>query len=123
MPTPVPYSDQPWAKAEAPLGVTSQPDPMSMSSAPPSFPAPDAEMTPDAQGDYQNPSMDMNHPNVIEGVAAGVHHERLARMMNAVGDLMGGPKTMRLRENPDGTVDAIQVDSTPGEKWGRVAQA
>jgi hypothetical protein len=55
--------------------------------------------------------------------AAAVHHSRLADALNAVGNILGGNKTLRLMKNPDGSVDVKQVDSTPGEKWGRVAQA
>src|SRR5947209_5670274 len=62
-------------------------------------------------------------PSDIENHAAAVHHSRLAGALNAVGDILGGNKTLRMVQNPDGSVDVKQVDSTSGEKWGRVAQA
>jgi hypothetical protein len=55
--------------------------------------------------------------------AAAVHHSRLADSINSVADILGGSKTLRLTKNADGSVDAQQVDATPAQKWGRVAQA
>jgi hypothetical protein len=55
--------------------------------------------------------------------AAAVHHSRIANAINAVGDILGGNKTLHLQQNPDGSVSVTQVDATPGQKWGRVAQA
>lgn len=55
--------------------------------------------------------------------AAAVHHGRLANALNAVGNLLGGSKSMHIVPNGDGSYDVQQVDATPGEKWGRVAAA
>jgi hypothetical protein len=55
--------------------------------------------------------------------ASAVHHGRLAQAMNAVGTLLGGDSSYHIVTNPDGSVDATPVPSTPGEKWGRVAKA
>lgn len=55
--------------------------------------------------------------------AAAVHHSRLANALNSVADILGGNKTLKLMKNPDGSVSLTQEDATPGEKWGRIAQA
>jgi hypothetical protein len=55
--------------------------------------------------------------------AASVHHGRLATALNAVGNILGGARNYNLQTNPDGTVDIQPVESTPGQKWGRIAAA
>lgn len=82
--------------------------------------------------------MDPNNPQTIEqqptsyngmttddaaNHAAAVHHGRLATMLDAVGSILGGNKSLRMTRNPDGSVDVKQVDASPAEKWGRIAQA
>ena len=72
---------------------------------------------------YQPPTPPISPASHIENYAAAVHHSRLSHALNTVADILGGPKTLRLQKNADGTVDMTQVDATPGEKWGRVAAA
>jgi hypothetical protein len=55
--------------------------------------------------------------------ASAVHHGRIARALNAVGSILGGDTTYHITTNADGSVDAVPQQSTPGEKWGRVAKA
>ena len=76
-----------------------------------------------SQTGWQQPQLDMSHPNNIEAAAAAVHHTRLAGMLSKVGDLLGGNTSYKLVQNPDGSVDVNAQPSSPGEKWARVAQA
>ncbi len=55
--------------------------------------------------------------------ATAAHHGRTARALNAVGSILGGDTTYHIVTNPDGSVDATPMPSTPAEKWGRVAKA
>lgn len=55
--------------------------------------------------------------------AAATSHARSASVLNAIGTIFGGDTTYHLQQNPDGSVDATPQESTPGEKWGRIAKA
>src|SRR5258707_3074294 len=102
--------------------VTSQPTPDMETAAIPQPMLPQQGSLP-----YNQPSMSVPQmgpsPSDIENHAAAVHHSRLASALNAVGDILGGNQTLRMIKNADGSVDLQQVDSTPGEKWGRIAKA
>ena len=69
----------------------------------------------------------MADPNTIEASAAAVHHSRLAQtlhnVIDAVGNVLGGPQTVHVTKQQDGSVQVTHDPSTTGEKWGRVAQA
>lgn len=57
-------------------------------------------------------------------VAAGaVHQNWLSRILDTVGTILGGDKTIVATKHPDGTVSVEHNPSTTGEKWGRIAQA
>lgn len=96
----------PSAAAVAPLAATPQMDPNAASTI---------EQQPMS---YNNLPADdaANH-------ALAVHHGRLATMLDHVGGILGGNKSLRMTRNADGSVDVQQVDASPADKWGRVAQA
>jgi hypothetical protein len=57
-------------------------------------------------------------------IAAGaVHQNWLARILDSVGTILGGDKTIVATKHPDGSVSVEHNPSTTGEKWGRIAQA
>ena len=57
-------------------------------------------------------------------IAAGaVHQNWLSRILDTVGTILGGDKTIVATKHPDGTVSVEHNPSTTGEKWGRIAQA
>jgi hypothetical protein len=57
-------------------------------------------------------------------VAAGaVHQNWLSKILDTVGTILGGDKTIVATKHPDGTVTVEHNPSTTGEKWGRIAQA
>lgn len=57
-------------------------------------------------------------------VAAGaVHQNWLSRILDSVGTILGGDKTIVATKHPDGSVSVEHNPSTTGEKWGRIAQA
>ena len=57
-------------------------------------------------------------------IAAGaVHQNWLSRILDTVGTILGGDKTIVATKHPDGTVSVEHNQSTTGEKWGRIAQA
>jgi hypothetical protein len=89
----------------------------------PQQPAMDPSQQPPVQQPQppQQQPLDPNTDPVLQ--AAAVHHSRLASALSAVGDILGGNKSLKLMKNPDGSVSIQQTDATPGEKWGRVAQA
>ncbi len=63
-------------------------------------------------------------PNVDpELQAAAVHHSRMATALDAIGNLLGGDKTVHLTKHPDGSLEVTHDPSTGSEKWGRVAAA
>jgi hypothetical protein len=62
-------------------------------------------------------------PGAMMNQAAAVHHSRIASTLNAVGTLLGGDTAYHVVTNRDGSVDAIPMPMTPGEKWGRIAKA
>lgn len=45
------------------------------------------------------------------------------RVLNGVGNALGGSKTFTVERSEDGKVHITPHDSTPGEKWGRVLKA
>jgi hypothetical protein len=55
--------------------------------------------------------------------AGSVHQNWLSRILDSVGTILGGDKTIVATKHPDGTVSVEHNPSTTGEKWGRVAQA
>ncbi len=83
--------------------------------AQPTTPAPDQSDQPD-----QTPTPS---PSDLMLQATAVHHSRLADALNAVGRFLGGGTTMHLVPHSDGSFTAEPVESTPGERWGRIAQA
>jgi len=58
-----------------------------------------------------------------EMVAAARHHERIGGAIDAVTKALGGSKTMHIVQMPDGSYVAKEMDSTPGERWSRIAKA
>lgn len=74
---------------------------------------------------YQVPPPDQmpSTPALQELHASAVHHSRLAAIMDRMGTILGGDKTLTLTRDPDGNVSVTHNPSTGGEKWGRVAQA
>ena len=57
-------------------------------------------------------------------VAAGAAHQNwLAHILDTVGTILGGDKTIVATKHPDGSVSVEHNPSTTGEKWGRIAQA
>jgi hypothetical protein len=57
-------------------------------------------------------------------VAAGaVHQNWLSHILDTVGTILGGDKTIVATKHPDGSVSVEHNPSTTGEKWGRIAQA
>jgi hypothetical protein len=57
-------------------------------------------------------------------IATGaVHQNWLARILDSVGTILGGDKTIVATKHPDGSVSVEHNPSTTGEKWGRIAQA
>ena len=58
-----------------------------------------------------------------EMVAAAHHHGRVANAIDAVSKALGGSQTMHVVEQPDGSFVAKPMDSTPGERWSRIAKA
>jgi len=57
-------------------------------------------------------------------VAAGaVHQNWLSRILDSVGTILGGDKTIVATKHPDGSISVEHNPSTTGEKWGRVAAA
>jgi hypothetical protein len=101
-------------------------DPMA-GGAPPTMPPPVApqvtptpQPAPVAQPATAAPDGSSTDPEMY---AAAVHHSRLAGALNDVANILGGNKSLHLQKNPDGSVSVTQTDATPGEKWGRVAQA
>lgn len=132
-----PNQPPPWATAAQPLGLLSAQDPnadqnAALNEQAQALQQEQAAETPQGQvlppgsaapfGEGGSGTLDMSHPNTIEAVAAGVHHSRLANMLSKVGDLLGGNTSYKLIQNADGSVDVHPQASTPGEKWGRVAQ-
>lgn len=55
--------------------------------------------------------------------AGSVHQNWLSRILDTVGTILGGDKTIVATKHPDGTVSVEHNPSTTGEKWGRIAQA
>jgi hypothetical protein len=108
-------------------GWTPPPDPLA---APPAAVQP-AAVQPATGPAAQVPASDMIQPTSYNGMttddaanhAVAVHNSRMAGLLNAVGGILGGNKSLRLVKNPDGSVDVQQVDATPGDRWGRVAEA
>ena len=57
-------------------------------------------------------------------IAAGAAHQNwLSHILDTVGTILGGDKTIVATKHPDGTVTVEHNPSTTGEKWGRVAEA
>lgn len=66
--------------------------------------------------------MPMQHPDYDPAIqAAAVHHGRLADALNSVSKILGGGQNLRINRNADGSVDVQPVDTTPGQRWGRIA--
>jgi hypothetical protein len=68
---------------------------------------------PTAAPTYQDPEIS----------TASVHQNWLSRILDTVGTILGGDKTIVATKHPDGTVSVEHNPSTTGEKWGRIAQA
>lgn len=62
---------------------------------------------------YQDPEIAM----------ASVHHNWLGKILDSVGTILGGDKTIVATKHPDGSISVEHNPSTSSEKWGRVAQA
>lgn len=77
---------------------------------------PNVSQTPAANTLAGSPSQMMNE-------AAAVHHSRIADSLNTVGKFLGGDTSYHIVPNSDGSVSATPVESTPGERWGRIAKA
>ena len=58
-----------------------------------------------------------------EITAGAVHQNWLSRILDTVGTILGGDKTIVATKHPDGSVSVEHNPSTTGEKWGRIAQA
>jgi hypothetical protein len=58
-----------------------------------------------------------------EIAAASAHHNWLGKILDEVGTILGGDKTIVATKHPDGSVSVEHNPSTTGEKWGRIAQA
>jgi hypothetical protein len=58
-----------------------------------------------------------------EVTAGAVHQNWLSKILDTVGTILGGDKTIVATKHPDGTVTVEHNPSTTGEKWGRIAQA
>lgn len=57
-------------------------------------------------------------------IAAGAAHQNwLSHILDTVGTILGGDKTIVATKHPDGSVSVEHNPSTTGEKWGRIAQA
>ena len=54
---------------------------------------------------------------------AAVHQNWLSRILDSVGTILGGDKTIVATKHPDGSISVVHNPSTTGEKWGRIAQA
>lgn len=109
---------QPWTQQPGD-GSMMDVNPQQMTSPPPNMQPQQPQVSMDPSAGQGGPSL----ASQIENHAAAVHHSRLAGLLDAVGGILGGNQTLRMVKNPDGSVDLQQVDSTRGEKWGRVAQA
>lgn len=55
--------------------------------------------------------------------AGSVHQNWLSHILDTVGTILGGDKTIVATKHPDGSISVEHNPSTTGEKWGRVAQA
>lgn len=58
-----------------------------------------------------------------EIAAASVHQNWLSKILDTVGTILGGDKTIVATKHPDGSISVEHNPSTTGEKWGRIAQA
>jgi hypothetical protein len=62
---------------------------------------------------YQDPEM----------VMGAAHQGWLGKILDDVGSILGGDKTLHVTKHPDGSVEVTHDPSTGAEKWGRVAAA
>ena len=106
----------------APLPNVQQAD--AMQGGPPQMTAPLPNVQ---QADATQPNVEQTAPgnpaNDPEMVAAGVHHGRIGRAIDAVTKALGGSQTMHVVQQQDGSFIAQPMDSTPGERWSRIARA
>ena len=114
--------DQGWTPPDA-TPVAAPVAPSAAAVAPLATPQP--QMDPNAASTIEQQPISYNNLPTDDAAnhALAVHHGRLASMLDAVGGILGGNKSLRMTRNADGSVDVKQVDASPGEKWGRVAQA
>ena len=87
---------------------------------------PGPSMQPSSDGQQQQPQQMLSGPQISqdhEMQAAAVHHGRIGRAIDAVTKALGGNQTMHVVEMPDGSYVAKPMDSTPGERWSRIAKA
>lgn len=53
--------------------------------------------------------------------AAAVHHARGADTLNSISKALVGDTAMRITRNSDGSYSAVPQETTPGQRWGRIA--
>ena len=105
---------------------TPPPDPTtadSMSGGVPNVGQPTAPDVSQAQPQTTAADVLAGNPSTMLNQAAAVHHGRIADTLNAVGKFLGGDTSYHITTNPDGSVSAVPMESTPGQRWGRIAQA
>ena len=119
--------------ADTPADALGTPDP---SGIPPNLAAPPPTGTPTAiPASVAAPAAGTDMPTPMGSIApsdvppdpevatAAVHQNWLSHILDTVGTILGGDKTIVATKHPDGSVSVEHNPSTTGEKWGRIAQA